>query len=322
MELLCQQNRNLLEMLDQAAFIVCLDTVSPRTPSERCHQFLYGDPSSRWSDKTLQFVVCPNGVSAYVCEHAPIDGGILDQLNQRVKRAILDQGTDRQPLSSSQTEGVIDPQAFKFASDEELDTHISTAYQSFGANKVHNDFCLYRTDVFGGSFLRSQRCAPKSGFQIVIQMAALEYFGYQTSSWETVSMRTFHKGRVDIYQAVIPPIRDFCAAMKAEAALQTGRQKKKPLRPLFDEAARAHTALLARVSQGRGFAGHMYALQEVVAPDEQTPALFSSDSAYAKTRPSKLMTDCAEWLDGIQDGGFAMPDPEHVWVHYEIDDTG
>ena len=131
-------------------------------------------------------------------------------------------------------------------------------------------------------------------------------------------MRNFHKGRVDIYQAVIPPIRDFCFAMKNA---KTQNENMKPLRSLFDDAARAHAALLAQVSQGRGFAGHMYALQEVVGPGEEMPALFK-DGIYAKTRPAKLMTDCAEWRDGIQDGGFAMPDPEHVWVHYEIDDTG
>lgn len=316
---LSQQNYKLLETLDQAAFIVCLDSASPCTASERCHQFLYGDPSWRWSDKTLQFVVCSNGVSAYVCEHAPIDGGILDQLNQRVKKAILAHGTDLQPIKASQTDGVIDPQSFTFSTNKEIDTHISHAQQSFKANQLNNDFLLYRSDVIGGSFLRSHRCAPKSGFQIIIQMAALSYFGYQTSSWETVNMRPFHKGRVDIYQAVIPPIADFCAAMKASSH---NKQEKVSLRYLFDAAARAHAALLARVSQGRGFAAHMYALQEVVREDQQIPALFDKASVYKKTRPGKLMTDCAEWLDGIQDGGFAMPDPEHVWVHYEIDDNG
>lgn len=317
MKALSQENRDLIEMLDRAAFIVCLDTVSPTTASERCHQFLYSDPSSRWSDKTLQFIVCPNGVSAYVCEHAYIDGGILKQLNQLIKQAILDHDNHLQIKGNAQINGQLDLEALSFCSNDQIDRHVDNAQQLFCRNKIDSDYHFYRCCVFGGSFLRSRRCAPKSGFQIVIQLAALKYFGHQNPSWETVSMRPFHKGRVDIYQAILPSIKTFCAAINT----RLGSRSYASLRPLFDDAVKAHTNLLARVSRGGGFAGHMYALQEVIEPGEPVPALFS-DPIYARTRPAKLMTDCAQWLDAIQEGGFAMPDPEHVWVHYEIDDSG
>jgi hypothetical protein len=40
---------------------------------------------------------------------------------------------------------------------------------------------------------------------------------------------------------------------------------------------------------------------------------------YARTRPSKIMTDCTEWTNGVfLEGGWVMPDPEHVWVHYDV----
>jgi len=318
-----QENQDLLDVLDAAAFVICLDTASPTTASERCQQFLYGEPSSRWSDKTLQFVVSPNGASAYLCEHAAIDGGILAQLNQKIKNAILDHGTDRQPSTESYTNGVPVLRPLTFTSSPEIEAQTSSTQETHRTYALRTDYLFYRCNTFGGSFLRSHRCAPKSGFQIIIQLAALSYFGYNPPSWETVSMRPFHKGRVDIYQSVLPSVKDFC-----EAAMAAIRRSKKSedhtslLRPLLNTAVKAHGNLLTRVSQGRGFAAHLYALQEVIAPDESNPALFGKESIYAKTRPGKLLTDCAEWVGGIQDGGFAMPDPEFVRVHYEIDDRG
>ena len=126
-------------------------------------------------------------------------------------------------------------------------------------------------------------------------------------------MRSFHKGRVDIVQAVIPPVAAFCAAMCDSAVVASER------RSLFHEAAKAYTNLVTRISRGRGFAHHLYALQEVCKDDEEIPQLFR-DHIYAKTRPAKIMTDCVDWEGAISEGAYAMSDPEHVWVHYEVDD--
>ncbi|KAL8722144.1 MAG: hypothetical protein Q9181_007555 [Wetmoreana brouardii] len=139
-------------------------------------------------------------------------------------------------------------------------------------------------------------------------------------------MRPFHKGRVDIYQSVLQPTKAFCSA----AASPDSPYKQKAseadgssvLRPLFDTAVKAHTNLLARVSQGRGLVATCTLYKKSCSPGEELPPLFDAESAYAKTRPGKLITDCTEWLSKIQDAGFAMPDPEFVWVHYEIDESG
>ena len=66
-------NIHSIQTIEAATFIVCLDDASPGTLVERCYQFLYADGSNRWYDKTLQFVVCDNGVSASVHEHSSLD---------------------------------------------------------------------------------------------------------------------------------------------------------------------------------------------------------------------------------------------------------
>ena len=140
-------------------------------------------------------------------------------------------------------------------------------------------------------------------------------------------MRVFNKGRAGMYQAVLPSVAAFCAVMQDGTADSLkepmGGSDQSHVRKLFNAAAKEHASLLATVYRGHGFTHHLYALQEVVRSDqgEVMPSLFT-DPIYARTRPTKLMTDCQEWLGTIEEAGFAMPDPDFVLVHYEISENG
>lgn len=162
----------------------------------------------------------------------------------------------------------------------------------------------------------------------MIQLASLRYFGHHTPSWEPVQLRTFLEGRSDMYQAVLPTVAQFCAAMqdssspKGREGVQDGGQTRLARkRELFDLAAKQHSSVLARVSRGHGFNHHLTAMRELAIRTEDIPS-FLDAPIYHRIRPGKLMTDCAEWFGEIQDGGMAMPDPEFVWVHYEIQKDG
>ena len=75
---------------------------------------------------------------------------------------------------------------------------------------------------------------------------------------------------------------------------------------------------MTRISRGGGFASHLYALQEVIEEGEDLPLLFS-DPTYANTRPRKIMTSSVPWQDSLQEAGFVLPDPENLWIQYEVD---
>ncbi|KAL2044068.1 hypothetical protein ABVK25_012498 [Lepraria finkii] len=314
-----QQNHELVDMIDGAAFMICLDEGCPSSSTERTNQFLLNEPSTRWSDKCLQFVICSNGSSASVCEHGLLDGGTLQQLNESLKDAI----TEYKPVSHrigrvdnvDSVAAIALPERHTFLVNIDVQSHIKRVEEQFRAKNYMTEFGHFQYTKFGGTFFRTHQCAPKTGFQLVIQLASLLYFGYQQPSWETVSMRTFQKGRVDIFQTVLPSVADFCTAIR-----DADRSASKPtLRRQFHEASKNLTTTLMRVSRGGGFAAHLYALQEVIRKDEDTPLLFT-DLTYSKTRPAKLMTDCVQWQDVLQEGGFFMQDLEHVWVHYEVRD--
>ena len=244
-------------------------------------------------------------------------GVVSSSSMKHVSRAILGHKPDLQLQGTRVHTGPnTSLEAFSFVITPEIENHIINFQQQF--DRISQSLCAecdhFICRKFGSTFLRSHGCTPKTGFQLVIQIASRLYFGYQPPSWETVNMRPFYMGRVDIVQVVLPEVAEFCTTALNTAVPAFERKA------LFFEAAKAHNKNILRASRGHGFAGHLYSLQEVLRDDEDLPTLFS-DPTYGRTRPAKLMTDCSEWVKSvIQEGGWVMPDPEHVWVHYDIFD--
>lgn len=308
-------NHSALDTIEAAAFIICLDDSSPATPTERCNSLLLGDPRNRWSDKTLQFVVCANGVSGYVCEHSMLDVASLRQINESITTAIIEATGD--PEYNGTVDG--NPSIW-----EELGFHINKVLLD-NIDRVHNhvkttfkpiEFAHFKLPSMGNILLRNHRMPSKSGIQIVIQLASLLYYGVQYPSWETLTTMLFRSGRVDWMQSVSPAMFKFCeTAFKDNIALT---QRSKMLR----EAAGTHTSTMTRISRGRGFAAHLEALREVAQQDAETLPGFFDDPTWEMMRvlsSRKLKTDASGDLN-VQEAGFFMPDPESVFVHYKIDE--
>ena len=220
------RNEDLLQQIETAAFVICLDDESPETPSERLNRFLLGGPSNRWSDKSLQFVICRNGASAVIGEHAMLDGDTLNQLHRAVIDAIQSDKPDTQPQTNGYSHRPAHaPEEHRFVISPAIQAHIDRAHDLFYADFVPYEYTHHTYRAFGGSFLRTHRCAPKTVFQIAIQLAGGLYFGDFHPCLEPVSMRPFHRGRLDFVQTTIPPVYDFLTAA-AEAIRISEREQQ------------------------------------------------------------------------------------------------
>lgn len=323
-------NDEAVSMIEAAAFIVCLDDGMPSTPSERCNQFFLGMPSNRWSDKTMQLVICENGVSAFVCEHAMIDGIGIRPFNQFITKALMQHkpgqgrsedrllGEYNAPNGLVKTEGLDHlVKEYTFITNQVIERHIDRIQQKFSNTYQRIEFTHFRVNTFGKSFLRAHRCPSNHGFQLVIQLACFLFYGYQPPSWETVSMARFHKGRVDWIQTIQPAMAKFCASARDNSIPLVSRRKL-----LFD-AVKMQANTLTQVSRGHGFLAHMYALLGVLRDDEPLPALFL-DPAWEATRISSVKNVKIDCLDGLvmQETAFLMPEEKCIYVHYEVQDDG
>lgn len=323
-------NVTLMAMIEAAAFIVCLDDESPITPTERCNNFLLGDPSNRWSDKSLQFVICRNGLSGYVCEHSMLDALSLKQLNRFITKAILQHKSEPQKSSSAIEASEILSEEYTFKKNKVIEAQIESIQKNFKKTHVLAEAAHFNLPHFGHKFLESHKIPSKTGYQLIIQLASLLHFGQQFPSWEVLAMMPFHKGRLDWMQVVSPAMVAFCRAAAAAiptAGNKTGLETLSELRTLIRKAAMVHVRIMTRIARGRGFAAHMEALHEIVVEQllpEDVPALFR-DQTWEKiirvTNTRKIKTDASEEMM-VLEGGFYMPDPESVLVHYEIEDDG
>ena len=313
---LSSENNTLINMINAAAFIICFDEGSPTTPTERCNQFLLGDPSNRWSDKSLQFIVCENGVSGYVCEHSMLDAASLKQMNQSITRAILghNAGIHRDFQVNGQGESV---EEFTLTTNTSTLNHIERVQREFDKRYNPVEFSPFRLSAVGNVLLHAHKIPSKAGIQLIVQLASFLYFGMQYPSWEAVTMMPFHRGRLDWMQVVSPNMFTFCRAATDDRIPFAERQR------LLRDAAQSHASTLSKIARGRGFAAHLEALQEMVREHEPVPALFR-DSTWEMMRVTstrKIKTDASEGLMA-QEAGFFMPDPESVLVHYEVEDDG
>ncbi|KAL8902296.1 MAG: hypothetical protein Q9207_004780 [Kuettlingeria erythrocarpa] len=318
-------NAEALHMVEGAAFVVCLDDSRPLGPSDRCNGLLLGDPANRWSDKTLQFVIFEDGTSGHICEHSMLDALSLRQLNASIDSAIAQQSAVWAPnkhLSDvgQEREQSPDVQEYSFALQPDTQQRIQGIEADFKATHLPCEISTPHLPELSHEFFRGYKIPSKAGVQLVIQLAALMYYGQQYPSWETVSLMPFYKGRLDWIQTVSPTMKAFC-----RAALD-GLTPTSETRTLLREAVTMHTSLLIRTSRGLGCMAHLEALNELARRDAEGTALpgIFDDPVWAMmtvTSTRKIKTDAAEGLCA-QEAGFYMPDPESVLVHYDFEGEG
>jgi carnitine O-acetyltransferase len=58
-------NKQVMDKIETASFVVCLDDFAPKTRDELCRANWHGDGRNRFFDKPLQFIVYENGRAGF-----------------------------------------------------------------------------------------------------------------------------------------------------------------------------------------------------------------------------------------------------------------
>lgn len=308
-----QANKACLHTIEAAAFIICLDNARPETPSERAYQFFYGNGSNRWYDKSLQFVVCDNGASATVCEHALLDGTSTAPLKEFIVQAISEgRYEDRLIRAEKELNSNIGLEEIVFSTNPSIDQRIQHVRQAFEARQSKYCYAGFDLTNVNSLFFRANKCAPKSGVQLVIQLACYRFFGYNPAASETVSMAHFRNGRVALSQTVWPQVVDFCKAADDRSISLIHRKT------LFHDAASSLARSLNRAVKGHSTNRYMMALEWMLHAEEPRPALFD-DPVYKQSVTEMVTTDCLE--NDLLECGLVLRDPGSVWIHFQaLDD--
>ncbi|KAF2450924.1 ketoacyl-synt-domain-containing protein [Karstenula rhodostoma CBS 690.94] len=302
-------NAATIAAIESSAFIVALDEAAPQTASERGRQFHFGgerDAANRWHDKSLQFVVCSNGVSGMIGEHSMLDALTITELLDAQVTAIH----THTPLSASAGESPLTPASLPLDTSPALHTRISSVRKEFSAITADagHEYLLF--SGYGSSLLRAQKLSPKSVFQMVVQLASLSTFGFLPPCWETVNQAHYHLGRVDIIQVVVPAVAAFVHAAQDDSIPLSQR------RALLLDATRAHVGLVNKATRNLGWERNLTALRALAAPHE-LPELYE-DPVHDRARPRLMQSHCFE--TGMMEKGCISKHPDAIWSHYEVYD--
>ncbi|KAB8291221.1 hypothetical protein EYC80_009908 [Monilinia laxa] len=315
-------NDTTFEAVKSAAFVVCLDETAPVTSSDRCTAILLNDChlTNRWLDKTVQFTVASNGISGILCENTKLDGMSVKQLNEYITDEILGHSAsisleDQSIGTSTAREMTFDIPPHIAKCIEEQTAHNLAHYKRIGATRQHYP-------ALNRSFLGRKRLRSKGTVLLSIQLATRLFYGFFEPVWETVTISKFAKGRIDWMQTLTPD-----TALWIEAAIrfmESGKGNIAALSSKVGEIAISHAQALRQIADGRGYVEPLYSLLGVaVSEGKELPSLFSSSAWRYCDRhatPKRAKTDnlgSGGYLR-MQEGGFFMPSPNSVFVHYEV----
>ena len=311
-----------LDAIASAAFVICLDDTAPVTAAERCTSILINDChlTNRWLDKTVQFSVAANGVSATLCVNGCLDGLSARQLHEYTTDEIFEQPslgpqTERPTPISTVRELIFDLPSTIVKRISEQQAHNLAFYQPIGATR-ENYSALSR------AYLGSKRLRSKGTILLAIHFATRLFYGHFEPVWETVTIAKYAKGRIDWLQGLTPDI-----ALWIDAAIQymeSGAGDATELLQKLRDAATGHAQLLRQVADGKGYTEPLYALLGAALKEgKELPALFASKAWQHCDRhatPKRAKSDClgSGGYLRFQEGGFLMPNPKSVFVHYEV----
>jgi len=272
---------------------------------------MQGDGFNRWNDKSLEFIVCSNGISGTFVEHSMIDALTLTRLQTAIKDAL--EAHSPQPNGHTSSRAIV-LHEFTCTTTPSVDERIQQVRQRFLSDTANNEYVDIVHTAFGKSYLMSHGYPIKGTFDVMIQLASFYlHEGHNPASWEAVSMSHYHKGRPDIVQVVTPLVASFCARANDEAIAL--RDRKTALL----EAARDHSDTIRKAGGGQAYVRTLWAMERAVREGEQAPGLFG-DELFQRTLEPAIMSSATDGLS--PESGFFLRDTRMFWMTYYVMEEG
>lgn len=306
-------NAKILQEIEAASFIVCLDDAAPVTLDERAKQYLYADGQNRWFDKPCQFIINDNGTAGFNGEHSMMDGTSTHRLNDFVCNVIANNQLDFS--NTSVRPDLPQPISIDFHITPEVKSSVNRAQTSFNALMSIHELRVQAYQGYGKGMIKKLKCSPDAYVQLIIQLAYFKMFGTSKPTYESVMTRRFQQGRTEVCRSVSEDSVAFCRAFTAaDSGTSTEGSIKTPgeLTALFRKAAASHVAYVNTAADGKGCDRHLFGLKKLLKPGEEVPAIFN-DPAYTYSSTWFLSTSqlSSEYLNGfgwsqVVDQGFGI----------------
>jgi carnitine O-acetyltransferase len=204
---LSEDNRAAMTDVENAAFILCLDSNSPDSLQETSKMLLHGDGYDRFFDKALQFIVFQNGKSGINFEHSGVDGSVMLRLIGYIYNNI-------ERVSFSGHSKKLTAEEIKVNLNRGLLDSLYKAKELFNEHIANTQTRVLNFSDFGKELIKTFNISPDAFVQLALQLAEYKLYGQCYSAYEAIMTRGFLDGRIDVLYTVSPESMTFIRNMQ------------------------------------------------------------------------------------------------------------
>lgn len=332
-----RHNRTRLAAIEEALFVVVLDDENPGKRGDwgkEGKQYMCGNGHNRWSDKSFNLIITPDGRAGVHAEHswgdAPALAHLLEicMLSEKKREFytmdgdVLEIDADRAKKAKGHWESY-PAERLDFRLPDELVAVARQANADYVKRIDNFDLYVNAFTDYGKKFVsKVAKCSPDAWIQMALQLA---YFRDQhtfTQTYESSMTRLYAEGRTETIRSASTESVAFCRAMEDK---KTDRAE---VLELLRIACDRHQQTTYETMVGEGVDRHLFALYVVsVGKDMPSPflqaALRRKWSLSTSQVPPKQLGDEAHKAAGDVEvysplGGFGPVADDGYGVCYNI----
>jgi carnitine O-acetyltransferase len=193
-------NRESLDIIEKAAFVVCLDDSSPVTRHDFSRHLWHGDGRNRFFDKSIQFIVFDNGRAGFLGEHSMMDATPTSRMCEFILESI-DKNAFDLAANDSLPDGLT-PSKLIFELKPPVLEAISKAEKAFDDLIKTQDLKSVYCPQYGKNLIKKFGVSPDAYAQMVIQLAYYKLYGKSSATYESAQTKKYHWGRTETCRSV------------------------------------------------------------------------------------------------------------------------
>eukprot|EP00123_Amoebidium_parasiticum_P017009 comp23677_c0_seq4/m.40537 comp23677_c0_seq4/g.40537 ORF comp23677_c0_seq4/g.40537 comp23677_c0_seq4/m.40537 type:complete len:784 (-) comp23677_c0_seq4:394-2745(-) len=252
-------NRQSLELIEKAMFVLVLDSEAPDTLTEHGKLSLHGKGFDRWFDKSFNLIVYANGKAGLNCEHAWADAPVIGHMWETTMfvenvegsydskgRCVVPLGAKRRALSQ--------PLCLVWSFSQPAKAAVEEAIL---ANQLLIDNLHLRVvpfEEYGKELIKTFKVSPDGCVQMALQLAFYKGNKFTPLTYESSMTRLYQLGRTETVRSASTQSVDFVMSMFDESVSVDERIR------LFKEACDKHQNTYREAMSGKGVDRHLFAL--------------------------------------------------------------
>ncbi|XP_046607345.1 carnitine O-acetyltransferase-like isoform X1 [Neodiprion virginianus] len=281
----CGSNRKILEDIENAMFVLCLDKAMGKDISReknyesfRAVQSLTGvtcetNAGNRWHDKAVQFIVSYDGFVGMTYEHSPCEGVPIAVLHDHVLKYIANKKDNK----CDQPKEFPKAQLMKFYLPEGIEKSISAATSTVEEISKDIDMECFTFENFGTEMIKKNKMSPDSFIQMAMQLAYYRIHGKPPAHYESAGLRRFRNSRTECIRSTSVESVQFAQAVIS------GNTSKLQKKEAMMKAINAHKKLAGEAATGQGVDRHLFGLKTIATKEGSTLPQIFTDVGYKRS---------------------------------------